>query len=126
MRDRGSPEAGFTLLEVLVALAIVALALGALIKTGAQGTAAVSALRERTLAAWVAENRLTEALLLADWPDTGSDQGVTDMAGIAWRWRLTVSPTADADLRRLEVTVSTEAEASRTVAQLVAFRGRPR
>lgn len=57
---RISSEAGFTLLEVLVALAILAVALGALVKTGAEHARNTVYLQERTMAHWAGQNLLTE------------------------------------------------------------------
>ena len=56
-------QRGFTLLEVMVALAILALTLGAMIQAGGASARNVAMLRDRTLASWVALNKVNEALL---------------------------------------------------------------
>ena len=78
---------GFTLLEVLVALAIIAIAMGALIKTSGGQTANASYLKEKTLAHWVGMNQLVEQRITRGWPDIGNHQGSTEMARKEWYWK---------------------------------------
>jgi general secretion pathway protein I len=121
-----SPPRGFTLLEVLVALAVLAIAMAALIKGGADNARGAAYLRDKTLAQWVAMNVVAEQRLAAGWPATGTRRGQEEMAGHEWYWELTVAETFDEDIRRLEVAVraTEEKEAGRLV-NLVAFLPRP-
>ena len=96
---------GFTLLELLVAVAILAIAMGALLSGFARYAAQAAHLRERSIATWVAHNRLTEVELAPPWPSTGASNGETEMAGATWRWRLEVKSTDDPELRRLDLSV---------------------
>jgi general secretion pathway protein I len=114
---------GFTLLEILVALAILAIALGAVLKATAEGVGQVGYLRDRTLASWVAMNRINELLLEPAWPALGVSEGRAEMAGRGWRWEVRVSVTTDPDLRRLDVTVRLRDERTPLV-ELIAFKGR--
>jgi general secretion pathway protein I len=111
---------GFTLLEVLVALAVVAITLAALIKGGADSAANASYLRDRSLAHWVGMNVVAEYQLEATWPRPGRFQGDEEMAGQRWYWRAEVSETFDQDVRRLDVRVyaddRTEAQALSSLA----------
>jgi general secretion pathway protein I len=77
---------GFTLLEVLVALAIVAMSVGALLGTVTSSASNVIYLKDKTLAEWVALNRLTEARIDKNMPDKGKRTGNTVMAGMRWEW----------------------------------------
>ena len=97
--------AGFTLIEVVVALAILAVAMGALISGMARYADNASHLREKTLALWVAHNRLTEIGLEPAWPAVGKSDGDAEMAGVEWRWDATVSETPDPRVRRVDITV---------------------
>ena len=115
---------GFTLLEVLVALAVLAISLGALVKIAAESASNVGYLRDRTLAAWVASNKINETLLSRNWPSPGVSQGIASMARQQWRWRLTVRNTSDPDLRRLDVGVGVDG-ADEVITELTAFMGRP-
>ena len=96
---------GFTLLELLVAVAILAIAMGALLSGFARYADQAGYIRERSIAIWVAHNRLTELELQADWPGTGSSDGDMEMAGQKWRWLVKVSATDDPRLRRFDVRV---------------------
>jgi general secretion pathway protein I len=81
---------GFTLLEVLVALAILAVALGALVKAGSEHTRNTYYLQERTLAHWAGQNLLAryEAGLLA--PQRGSREGTLRQADQDWRFEVEI------------------------------------
>jgi len=96
---------GFTLVEVLVAVAVLALALGAVITGMARFTSNAAYLRQKTIAVWVAHNRLTEIALQKTWPDIGKSNGDAEMAGVKWRWRVEVKKTDDENLRRVDLDV---------------------
>jgi general secretion pathway protein I len=103
-----SPRArkcGFTLLEVLIALAVVALAMLALTRTATLQIGSFDALRERTLAGWVAANVLAETRLATALPTTGRSDGRVEFASRAWRWTRDVRATPDPVIRRIEVQV---------------------
>jgi general secretion pathway protein I len=122
--QRNRSVKGFTLVEVLVALAVVAIALGALIKAGADVSANSVYLRDKTFAHWVALNLVAEQRLRADWPALGSSNGMTEFAGREWRWEQVVENTGDGDIRRLLVGVE-RAAIPGAIASLVAYLPRP-
>jgi general secretion pathway protein I len=123
---RVTGQGGFTLLEVLVALTIVAVALGAIIRTSGQSTGNLVYVRDKIVAAWVAENRIAEAMLAQQWPATGTSEGIEEMVGQEWSWEVTVSATADPDLRRLDVRVRPEGTEDGSLVTVSAFRGKGR
>jgi general secretion pathway protein I len=96
---------GFTLIEVLVAMAVLAMAMGALLSGMARYADNAAWLREKTVALWVAHNRLTEIGLEPSWPAVGKRDGDVEMAGAEWRWDVTVSETPDPKVRRVDITV---------------------
>jgi general secretion pathway protein I len=100
-----SRAAGFTLIEVLVALAVLALALAAAIRAGGAYVGNQAYLQERTLAQWVARNVLTELELGEDWPGIGERSDSARLADLDWEWEATISGTPDPDLRRVELSV---------------------
>jgi general secretion pathway protein I len=77
---------GFTLIEVLIALTVVALSAGALLGAVTSSASNVIYLKEKTLAEWVALNRLTEIRMAVDMPAEGRRKGSTTMAGMRWEW----------------------------------------
>jgi len=111
---------GFTLIEVLIALAVVALALLGLTRTAAISVRDFDALRERTLAGWVAANVLAEARLSGALPSTGTSDGRVELGGRPWRWTRDVSATPDPEVRRIDIRVSA-GEAKESVASLSGF-----
>lgn len=97
--------AGFTLIEILAAVAVLAIALSAILAGMARYADNAAYLKEKTLAMWVAHNRLTELELAPAWPATGKSDGDVEMAGIQWKWRVEVKTTPDERLRRVDVSV---------------------
>ncbi|MBZ4193728.1 MAG: type II secretion system minor pseudopilin GspI [Candidatus Contendobacter sp.] len=118
-------HAGFTLLEVLVALAVLAIAMSAIIHAATQSIQGVAILREQTFASWVALNQVNQLLLEAKpWPTEGSRTGKAELAGRSWRWEARFAKTEDPDLRRVEMTVR-GAENAPELSKLLAFRAVP-
>ena len=79
---------GFTLLEVLVALVIVAFGMGAVLASLSAAANNVSALREKTLAQWVALNRVADVRLNLQTPQTGTTEGdVKNFGNGDWHWQ---------------------------------------
>jgi general secretion pathway protein I len=99
---------GFTLLEVMVALAIVSIGLIAVFNSIIQMAHSTSTLRERALADWIAMNAISEIRISRDFPDVGRLDGSTEFAGRQWRWEATVSETGVNDLRRIDMAVAYE------------------
>ena len=118
--------AGFTLVEVLVALAIVSIALMAALRAAGQGTSAVSELRVRMLAGWVAENRRAEHRARGDWLPLGIARGTESQGGVELAWREEVIATPNSAFRRVDVFVSQPAQESRSLARLTGFVAQPR
>lgn len=112
---------GFTLVEVLVALAIVSIALLAALRAAGQGTANVAELRSRLLAGWVAENLLAEHRARGDWLAPGLHRGTQRQGGLDFGWREEVVATPNAAFRRVEVFVFSPAEENRALAHLSGF-----
>jgi len=101
-------SAGFTLLEVLVAVAVLALALAAISKSAAGFISNQSYLRDRTYAQWIARNQLVETLLSKDWPSIGQKKDTLEYPKgdhREWRWQMQVTQTGEKDLRRLDIEV---------------------
>ena len=112
---------GFTLIEVLVALAILAVALAAAVR--ASGTAADGTveLKERLIATWIAQDRLAEYAALPRWPEIGAREGTAEQAGVQFAWRETVSGTPNQRFRRVEVQVFPARAPNHALATLVGY-----
>jgi general secretion pathway protein I len=118
---RSGRRAGFTLIEVLVALAIVSIALLAALRAAGEGTANVGELRARLLAGWVAENLLAEHGARRDWLPLGIQRGREREGGIEFAWREEVIATPNPAFRRIDVFVSAAHEESRALAHFTKF-----
>lgn len=120
-KRRCAKRAGFTLIEVLVALAIVSIALTAALRAAGQGTNNVSELRSRLLAGWVAENLLAEHRARQDWPPLGIRRGAAREGGLEFAWREEVISTPNPTFRRVDVRVFASVEESHSLAHFTGF-----
>jgi general secretion pathway protein I len=109
---------GFTLLEVLVALLVLAIALLALTRTAAVQIDAFAQTRQRTLAGWLAQDLLAQTRLGSPFPPTGSSSGRRRFANADWRWQIRVQGTPVPTVRRIDVRVYAESGDERVLAQL--------
>lgn len=98
-------SAGFTLVEILVALAVLAIALTATARALGNAVDTTASLRERTLARWVAEDRLAEIELKNEWPVLDTKEGDATMGGRKFHWIQETGVTPVAKLRRVVVGV---------------------
>lgn len=114
---------GFTLVEILVALAIVAVALAAGMRALTQAADGATALKSRTLALWVAQNVLARAQLAAPSPPPGSSSGEEVQAAATFRWRATITPTPNPAFRRIDIVVAAPDAPDYALAQLGGFLG---
>jgi len=115
---------GFTLVEILVALAIVAVALAAGMRALAQASDGATLLKTRTVALWVAQDRLALAQLESPWPAPGSRNGKATQAGTALVWRETISSTPNGAFRKIEIDVAQPDTPDYAVAHLIGYIGR--
>lgn len=117
-------HSGFTLLEVLVALLVLGFALAAVIQSVASQADNTAYLRQKTLAHWVAQNRLTEMRIQAAWA-TEEEKDTVEMGGRTWHWRSKIEETPDPDLRRVEIFVTVSEDEELPLAHLIGFLGKP-
>lgn len=117
-------EQGFTLIETLVALAVLAIALTAGLRAAALTTDAVIDLKTRTAANWVASNVLQQMIACRQFPDLGAKEGEATQGHQAFIWRQEVGITPNYSFRRVEVKVFLPADKQHAVAKQVAYVAR--
>jgi general secretion pathway protein I len=99
-------HSGFSLIEVLVALTIIAIALSAIIRATAVMTGNTAHLKEKTYAHWIAMNRVAELRVTKAWPEVGNSSDDVEMFGEEWRWMQKVSQLAISEhMRQVEISV---------------------
>jgi general secretion pathway protein I len=123
--SRGRVAAGFTLIEMLVALAVFALAVLGLLNLAGESTRTAVAIEERVLAAAVADTIAVDAATLDVRALAADAAGREHAGGRDWQWTRSTTPTADPSLLRVDIRVS-PADGSQVAAELALFRSLPR
>lgn len=119
---RRSIQRGFTLMEVLIALVVVSIALGAIVTTVGNYASHAGAIKQKTLAHWVAMNTLTELQVSRAFPATGKEtKGDVEMAFQKWYWTYSVAETPDPNIRRIEILVKSDPKAEGVLTGLVGY-----
>lgn len=118
------PSRGFTLIEVLAALIIVALGMLGVIEAVSQTASNSSYLRDRTIAHWIAMNQLTQVRLKPQAPKIDKSSDEIEMADRRWRWTMVVTQTPLESVRRIDISVRPlEAPENSSLASISGFYG---
>jgi len=107
---KGGRARGFTLLEVMIALLVITLGMGAVINTTGESGWKSAQLKQGTIANWVAQNQIAEYRAKRTWNNVSSRTGDVEMANVEWVWKMKISKTDDPSLRRLDVEVFIKGE----------------
>jgi general secretion pathway protein I len=124
-RQPSTLQYGFTLLEVLISLAILTIALGAIVQTTGNSTNNLTHLVNKSFAHWVALNKATELQIEEKWPAAGTQTGQYEMANREWHWSIKISETNDIYVRKMEIDVSEENNQESPLISLIGFLGKP-
>jgi len=127
-----SVHKGFTLLEVMVAMAVLSIALGAIIQNIGATTSNIAHLKAKTFAHWVAMNRAAELQAMQLYPSVGTQDGSEEMGGHEWFWRETVAEAPLAangvsidNVRRVDIEVRADRNDKNPLTSLMTFIGKP-
>jgi type II secretion system protein I len=116
--------AGFTLIEVIVALVVIGLGMLGVIQAVSQTAGNSGYLRDKTIAHWVAMNRLTEIRLQKTAPGIDKTSDEVEMAGRRWKWTMNVTQSPVETIRRIDISVRpSEAKEGASLASVTGFYG---
>jgi len=119
-----SGQKAFTLIEIMVALAIIALTMGAIIENTTASTRNALYLQEKTIASWIAMNQVSLVRARREWTSVSSKKGEVEMANREWIWKMEILKTEDPDMRRLNVDVYLADNDKQALASISGFMGK--
>jgi len=114
-------KSGFTLIEVMLAMAVFAVAGVALLGVADNNYRHISHLEEQMFANWVASNQLVEVSLDKTWPPRNNRKGKVEMSGRTWYWQQKVVKTANKEMRGLTMEVRLNEDDELVTASLMTY-----
>ena len=114
-------QKGFTLIEVMLAMAVFSIAGIAILGTADTNARNLGYLESKIVASWVASNQLVEVTLDTSWPPKNNKKGKVELAGQEWFWQQKVEKTTDKNLRSIVMEVRLDEKAPSALATLVTF-----
>lgn len=124
-RHRLIGQGGFTLIEIMVALAVIAIGMAAVMSAVSTTVNNAAGLRDRTFAQWVAMNKLTEMQLDHEWPGTHTYDGSSVLADHEWFWDMDVKKTPFDNMRLVTISVRANKDDKSSLVSLVGYVGKP-
>ncbi|MEO1137408.1 MAG: type II secretion system minor pseudopilin GspI [Pseudomonadota bacterium] len=118
------PQRGVTLVETLVALAVMGFVVSSLLVMISQNTRFSAAMRDKTHAQIAADNLMVEALILNEALEISETEGEIEISGAPMAYRRVVAETGVGGVLRIDITV-TAPDKAQTLAQAVSMRRRP-
>lgn len=97
---------GFTLIEVMIALSVVAIGLMATLKAINEEVSGANLTRNKMMALWILENKVSEIRLNPILPNTGINQGQQTLFNQNWHWQTNTTATANKKISKVEVSIS--------------------
>ena len=112
---------GFTLIEVMLAMAVFAIAGVALLSAASNNARNIGHLESIMFANWVASNQLVEISLATQWPPKNNLKGEVELAGRDWFWQQKVIKTTDKDMRAIVMEIRLKEDDELAVSSLMAY-----
>jgi len=112
---------GFTLIEVMLAMAVFAIAGVALLTTADNHFRNMSHLESKMLTNWIASNQLVEATLEQKWPPKNNKKGKVELAGKEWFWLQKVTKTTDKNMRAVVIEVRATEQQKTAISSLMTY-----
>ncbi|MGJ8692020.1 MAG: type II secretion system minor pseudopilin GspI [Thalassotalea sp.] len=112
---------GFTLIEVMIAMAIFSLVGVALMSTANTNLSNTTLLEENMMATWVASNQLVELKLQNEWPPKNNKKGDVELAKREWYWKQVVKKTTDDNLKAIIVEIRNDVKDEKPITSLMTY-----
>jgi len=106
-------------------MAILSLGLIAVFSAMSQSLSVTARLQAKTLASWVALERITELQVTGEYPDAGTRRDQIEMANLEWAYELTISEIPEIAMRRIDVNVSFADSPDDILSTVIGFIGPP-
>jgi general secretion pathway protein I len=114
-------RSGFTLIEVLVALAIIAISMGAALSSSGSQASNATYLKQKTIAHWVAMNEMAQLQIEKAITETGNRDGETKMAGATWYWTRKTTKTVYDGVFEIELRVFSDKKREHSLTKLAGY-----
>ena len=112
---------GFTLIEVMLAMAVFSIAGIALLSAASNNARNIGYLEDKMFANWVAANQLVSTHLVATWPPKNNLKGEVELAGRVWFWQQKVTKTTDKDMRAIVMEIRLKEDDELAVSSLTTY-----
>lgn len=116
---------GFTLIEVMLAMAVFSIAGIAILGTADTNARNLGYLESKIIASWVASNQLVEASLDTSWPPKNNKKGKVEMAGREWLWQQKIIKTTDNDMRAIVMEVRLDEKNPAALTSFMTYISKP-
>ena len=114
-------QLGLTLIEVMIALAIFAVAALSIVNTAGEHIRSLSYLEQKNIALWIANNHLTQLHLEKKLPELGTKTGKLEYAGDTWYWKQLTIKTLDPKFRSVSINILDQEKSDYSLAQLTTY-----
>lgn len=114
-------QRGFTLIEIIIALVVISVALGAVIATTGNSVNHGAHIKDKTIALWVAQNVIADVNIKNNWLSTGVKNQDMMMAGRQWFIKNNVIQTPDKNIRKMDVSIFTDQKSENKIITLTAY-----
>jgi general secretion pathway protein I len=112
---------GFTLIEVMLAMAVFSIAGIALLSAATNNARNIGYLEDKMFANWVAANQLVTNNLVAKWPPKNNVKGDVELAGRIWFWQQKVIKTTDKGMRAIVMEIRLKADDELPISSLTTY-----
>jgi general secretion pathway protein I len=116
---------GFTLIEVMLAMAVFSIAGIAILGTADTNVRNLGYLESKIMASWVASSQLVEVTVNSEWPPKNNKKGKVELAGQTWFWQQKVLKTTDKDMRSIVMQVRLDEKEASALTSLTTYISKP-